>query len=240
MSRLLPLALLLALTACSDDQDGATLTVFAASSLTTTFTTLGEQFEKDHPGTDVVFSFAGSSALAAQIRQAAPADVFASASSQAMATVEAEISSVDAFATNSGEIVVAPDSDIDELRDLADPRTKVALCASDVPCGALADTVLRNARLTVKPVTRGLDVRATLAYVTHGSADAAIVYVTDVLAAGSKVKGVPIPAAQNATTAYAIATVKATKHAELAQAFRELVLSDAGQSVLAAAGFAAP
>ena len=64
-----------------------TLTVLAAASLTETFTALGKQFETDHPGVTVKFNFAGSSDLAQQIVNGAPADVFAAASDATMKTV---------------------------------------------------------------------------------------------------------------------------------------------------------
>ena len=77
-------ALLLAgLAACGDDGDSAdgdaTLTVYAAASLTKTFEQIGDEFEKEHDGVTVEFSFGGSSDLVAQIQEGAPADVFASA-----------------------------------------------------------------------------------------------------------------------------------------------------------------
>ena len=221
-----------------------TLTVFAAASLTTAFTELAQQFQSAHPGTTVKFSFGASSTLAQQIIAGAPADVFASASPKNMTQVTAagDAASPKTFATNVAEIAVAPASvaKVSSIADLATSGVKVALCQPQVPCGALAQKVLAKARVTVKPVTEGLDVKSTLAYVTSGQADAAVVYVTDVRVAGAKVKGIEIPAADNASTAYPIATVKASKNAQLAGAFEALVLSSAGQSTLSKAGFAKP
>jgi len=184
------------------------ITVFAAASLTKTFTALGKAFEAAHPGTTVRFSFGPSSGLAQQILAGAPADVFASASAKNMKQVT---DASRTFANNVAEIAVAPSSagTVTTLADLAKPGLKVALCDPTVPCGALAQKVLAKAHVTVRPKTLGLDVKSTLAYVTAGQVDAAIVYVTDVLAAGDKVKGVPIAAAANASTAYEIVLVKA-------------------------------
>lgn len=221
-----------------------TITVFAAASLTTAFTTLGKRFQAAHPGSTVRFSFGASSTLAQQILAGAPADVFASASPKNMSQVTAAGAAAGArvFATNTAQIAVAPAvaGTVTSIRDLARSGVKVALCQPQVPCGALAQTVLAKARVAVKPVTQGLDVKSTLAYVTGGEADAAIVYVTDVKAAAGKVTGVRIPAEFNAGTAYPIVTVRAGKHAALATAFQDLVLSTAGQRVLRQAGFAAP
>lgn len=215
------------------------VTVYAAASLTSTFTELARGFEAAHPGTTVKLSFGPSSGLAQQILAGAPADVFASASPKNMKQVTA---GADTFARNVAEIAVSPASasKIRALADLAKPGVQVALCQPQVPCGAVAQQVLTNARLTVKPVTQGLDVKSTLAYVTSGQVDAAVVYVTDVLAAGSKVKAVPIPTAVNAGTSYEIASLTRNRNARLAEAFEAYVLSPAGQSVLRKAGFEQP
>ena len=241
---------LASLAACgSDDSSGSakkdvTLHVFAAASLTETFTALGKQFEKDHPGTKVEFNFGPSSGLADQIGSGAPADVFASASPSNMDTV---VSSGDAkdpkdFATNSMEIAVPPDNPgkVASVDDLAKSGVKVALCQPDVPCGKVAAEVFTNAKITVKPVTEEVDVKSVLTKVTLGEVDAGVVYVTDVQAAGSDVKGVEIPADVNATTSYPIASLEHSKHQKEAADFVDLVLSDAGAKVLEEAGFQHP
>lgn len=220
------------------------VTVFAAASLTGSFTELGRQFETAHPGTTVKFSFGASSTLAQQINQGAPADVFASAATVNMQQVISDggIARSSSFASNTAEIAVAPSKAgaIAGVADLGRPGVTVALCQVQVPCGALAQTVLADAGVTVEPVTRGLDVKTTLAYVTNGQVDAAIVYVTDVKAAGSSVVGVPIPARDNAKTDYPIGVVTASRNAALANAFEQYVESPGGRSVLTAAGFSAP
>lgn len=218
------------------------ITVFAAASLTGSFTTIGRQFEAADPGTTVTFDFGASSTLAQQILAGAPADVFASAATRNMTQVAADVDAPVYFVSNTAEIAVAPGakSSVTSLEDLTKPGVTLAVCQPQVPCGALAAKVLAKADVTVKPKTQGLDVKATLAYVTSGQVDSAIVYVTDVRAAGSNVVGVIIPAADNASTSYPIATVKASKNAALANAFNTYVRSAAGLSVLTAAGFSAP
>lgn len=220
------------------------ITVFAAASLTGAFQTLGTSFEQAHPGTTVTFNFGASSTLATQINQGAPADVFASASPTNMETVT-DAGNADTptdFASNSGEIAVpaANPGGVTSLADLAQPGVTVAVCQPQVPCGALATQVFQKAGITVKPVTQEADVKSTLAKVSSGAVDAGIVYVTDVKAAGSAVKGIEIPAAQNATTQYPIATLTGSQDADLAKAFVAYVLSPAGRAVLTDAGFAAP
>ncbi len=126
------------------------------------------------------------------------------------------------------------------VKDLAKKSVKVALCQPQVPCGVVASEVFKNLGIKVKPVTQQPDVKSVLTQVETGNVDAGMVYVTDVKAAGSKVKGVTIPASDNATTLYPIATISSSKHKSIAQAFVSYVLSPTGQQVLAAAGFEKP
>jgi molybdate transport system substrate-binding protein len=218
-----------------------TITVFAASSLKETFTELGKQFQTAHPGDTVKFSFGASSTLATQITDGAPADVFASAAPKNMDTVVSagDASNPQTFAKNTAEIAVPPGNpaSVTSVNDLAKSSVKVALCQPQVPCGVMAAGVFKNAGITVKPVTLQPDVKSVLTQVELGNVDAGLVYVTDVMAAGSKVKGVTIPANMNASTLYPIAAISSSKEMSIAQAFVAYVLSPAGQSVLSAAGF---
>jgi molybdate transport system substrate-binding protein len=220
------------------------ITVLAAASLTGSFTTIGKAFESAHPGTKVVFSFGASSTLATQITSGAPADVFASASAKNMDQVVAakDATGPTTFAKNVMEIAVPPanPAKVAAVTDLAKPGVKVALCAEGVPCGSTARKVFTNAKITVKPVTNEVDVKATLSKVQLGEVDAGVVYVTDVLAAGTKVKGITIPADVNASTSYPIATLTATKNPTLANAFVDYVLSPDGATALTDAGFEKP
>lgn len=256
MRKSLPVAVLaaatLALAACGGSSEAETnsgeglsgeITVFAAASLTDSFSTLGKAFEAENPGTTVTFSFAASSALAEQITSGAPADVFASAATKNMdQVVAAGIATAPVtFANNTMEIAVPADNpaQVKSLDDLTKPDVKVVLCAEEVPCGVSARTVFQNAGIKVTPVSNEADVKSTLSKITLGEADAGLVYVTDVRAAGDQVTGVEIPDDVNAGTAYPIATLKSSKNAELAKAFEDYVLSDAGTRELQAAGFAA-
>ena len=221
-----------------------TITVFAAASLMGTFTQIGKQFEAAHPGDTVKFSFGGSSTLATQITGGAPADVFASAAPANMDTVvtAGDASGPKDFAKNTAEVAVPPGNPgkVTSVSDLAKSSVKVALCQPKVPCGVVAAEVFKNAGITVKPVTLQPDVKSVLTQVELGNVDAGMVYVTDVKAAGTKVKGVPIPAGDNASTLYPIATISSSTHQAEAEAFVSYVLSPAGEQVLAAAGFQAP
>ncbi|MFD8816728.1 molybdate ABC transporter substrate-binding protein, partial [Streptomyces sp. NPDC059627] len=209
-------AALLALSACSssDDNSSATtksdtsaaatpklsgsITVFAAASLQESFTTLKADFEKAHPGTKVNFSFGGSDTLAAQITSGAPADVFAAASPKTMAIVTDKSDAVGTPATfvrNQLEIATLPGNPdkISSLKDLTKSSLKVVLCDKTVPCGAAAQKALDASKLKLTPVSYEEDVKSALNKVVLKEADAAVVYKTDVKAAGSKVEGVEFP-----------------------------------------------
>ena len=220
------------------------ITVFAAASLMGTFTQLGKQFETAHPGDTVKFSFGPSSGLATEITSGAPADVFASAATANMDTVVSagDASNPQNFAKNIMEVAVPPNNpaNVKSVNNLAKKSVKTALCQPQVPCGVVAAEVFKNVGITVKPVTLQADVKSVLAQVELGNVDAGMVYVTDVMAAGTKVKGVAIPANENASTLYPIATITSSKHESEAQAFVAYVLSPAGQQVLSAAGFEKP
>lgn len=220
------------------------INVFAAASLMETFTTLTTQFEEAHPGVKITLNFGASSALANGITQGQPADVFASASPTNMDAVinAGDASSSTAFAKNVMEIAVPPANpgDVKVLADLAKPGLKVALCQPQVPCGRVAAKVFSNAKLTLTPVSQEADVKSVLTKVQLGEVDAGVVYVTDVKAAGTKVKGIEIPSGVNASTSYPIATLTSSANPKLADAFVAYVLSSKGTDVLKAAGFGAP
>lgn len=222
----------------------ATLTVFAAASLTETFTGLEKAFEGANPGVDVKLNYGASSDLAQQIVQGAPADVFASASDATMKTVtDAGLTAAapTIFATNVLEIATLPGNPkgITGFADLAKPDLKVVVCAPQVPCGAAATKIEQATGVDILPVSEEQDVKSTLAKVTSGNADAGLVYVTDVNAAKGTVTGVTFPEAAQATTNYPIAAIKASKNAELATKWLALVTGAEGQAALKTAGFGA-
>ncbi|MDA0564305.1 molybdate ABC transporter substrate-binding protein [Streptomonospora sp. S1-112] len=225
------------------DSPGRTLTVFAAASLTGTFEELGERFERDHPGTEVEFGFAGSSQLAAQINEGAPADVFASADARTMDSV-AEAGNTAGepvvFVRNTLEIAVprGNPAGITGLADLADPGVAVALCAEEVPCGAAAAQALDAAGVRVTPVSLEEDVKAALTKVELGEVDAALVYRTDVLA-GDAVEGIPFDEAAGAANDYPIAVLAEAPHPGLARDWVDWVCSADAQRVFRDAGFTA-
>jgi molybdate transport system substrate-binding protein len=221
------------------------LVVFAASSLTKAFTEIGDAFEKANPGANVTFNFAGSSDLVTQITQGAPADVFVSADESNMKKlVDAdEAAGIPVIvAKNTFEIIVekGDPKGVASVAGLANPDVIVVLCADSVPCGKGAATILKNANVTVTPKSLEDKVTGVVAKVTAGEADAGIVYVTDVEAAGDKASGIDIPADQNVISNYPIVVTKSATNASSAQSFVDFVAGSAGQAILAKYGFLAP
>ncbi|WIB25878.1 molybdate ABC transporter substrate-binding protein [Curtobacterium sp. MCSS17_015] len=220
------------------------IAVFAAASLQRTFTTLGRDFEREHPGTTVTFSFAGSSDLVSQIRNGAPADVLASADRATTEQLGADVvaGSPRDFATNTLEIAVATGNPLDvaDLEDLTAPDVQLVTCAPPVPCGAATAAVERSSGVDLHPVSEEQSVTDVLGKVTSGQADAGIVYRTDVQGADGAVEGVPFAAADDAVNTYPISVLRDAADPELARAFTAYVLSTSGQRVLAAAGFGEP
>ncbi len=239
-------ALLLTLTAgCARGPAADSLVVFAAASLKATFTEIGAQFEKDHPGTRVEFSFAGSSDLATQLTQGARADVFASADTANMdkvATAGLLAGDPVNFASNTLTIAVAPGNPkgINAIRDLTRPETSVVVCAPAVPCGSATRKVEQAAGVELSPVSEESSVTDVLNKVTSGQADAGIVYVTDARGAGARVTAVPVPEATEVVNVYPVATLKDSAQRDRARDFVDAVTGEAGQRVLADAGFGKP
>jgi molybdate transport system substrate-binding protein len=220
------------------------LSVFAASSLTGAFNSAKAAFATSDPGLSLTFNFGGSNTLVTQIQQGAPADVFASADQKNMdklvtaGLVETPVT----FAKNKLEIAVAPGNpkNITSLQDLAKPGITVVLEAVGVPAGDYTRQVETQLGITITPKSLEPDVKTAITQVTSGEADATVVYVTDVTAAGSKVAGVAVPDNLQPSITYPIAVVKATHNRAAAEAFVQSAVSGDVQKALAAAGFIAP
>ena len=257
--RPLILGLLIALGACggneSKDQIPATngpITVFAASSLTDAFKQIGLEFERTHVGSTVTLNFASSSVLSTQIKEGAPADVFAAADPDTMGALvtggQAEAPRV--FATNALVIVVPRDgTTVKAFSDLAKPGVKLVLAGKDVPAGKYARQVLAKAsvdpdlgadfasRVLANVKSEESSVRAVLAKVQLGDADAGVVYRTDLQAAKGEVVGITFPSDFNIVATYPIAVIKDRKQNATARGFVDFVNSKSGQEILARYGF---
>jgi molybdate transport system substrate-binding protein len=255
----------LLLAACSDSNDDGTtgttgagsgsggaeaeLTVSAASSLTEAFGTIGNAFEAANRGTTVTFNFGPSDGLAGQINEGAPVDVFASASPTWMDSVQDDgpgVTDRADFAQNRLAIIVPADNPagIENLDDLTEDGVQLVLAADGVPAGDYAREIFQNAGISkaalANVVSNEEDVKAVIAKVMSGEADAGIGYVTDVTPdVSDEVTLIPIPDEVNVIATYPIAVVNGSKEADLAQGFVEYVLGD-GQQTLAEYGFLPP
>ncbi len=216
-----------------------------AASLTDAFTEIGTAFTAANPDATANFSFDASSALVTQITEGAPADVFASADTTNMdKLVEAGLEGTEpeTFATNLLTIIVAPDNPlgITGVADLQDPDITTVICAAEVPCGRYAGEIFAAAGVTVEPASLEQNVRGVVTKVTSGEADAGIVYVTDVIAAGDEASMVEIPDDINVVAEYPIATVAESGNLDVGQAFIDFVTSEDGRAILGKYGFGAP
>lgn len=242
----LSLLLLPGLAACATTPaDTTQVSVHAAASLRVPFEALATTFEERHPGVEVALTFAGSSDLAAQILHGADVDVFAAADTTTMDRVVADElveAGPELFAANALQIAVPPGNParVVSLRDLTRGGVVVVVCAPEVPCGAATQRVEEEAGVALQPASEERSVTDVVTKVTTGEADAGLVYVTDVLAAGERVEGIALPTDGASVTRYPIATLAASDEPDLAEAFVELVLSETGWDALAAAGFARP
>lgn len=240
-ARLVALFVLVALvTACGKDEDR--VVVLAASSLNDAFGVVEAGYESAHPGVDVVVSFGGSSSLAAQVEQGAPADVFASADLATMDRLAADTSDTaeldlepTVFARNRLVIAVAPGNPVGirGLADLARDDVIVVLAAPEVPAGAYAAQVLAAAGLNVEPASFEQNVRSVASKVALGEADAGIVYVTDVASRADRLESVSIPTELVAEYPIVALTARGAD-------FVDFVTGPAGRSALLDAGFEVP
>ena len=233
-----------ATTAASTPKLSGEVTVYAAASLTASFSALGDRFERANPGVTVTPTFNGSGILLAQLQQGAPADVFASADEATMRRLrvaELTASRPVLFATNMLEIATPPGNPagIRSFADLAKPGVQTVICQAAQPCGAAPAAMEEKTGVDITPVSEAPSVSAVLLAVRNG-ADAGVVYRTDVLAAGDGVEGVEFEEADQVVNRYPIATLKSAPNPEAARAFVAFVTGPQGRAVLRAAGFGAP
>jgi molybdate transport system substrate-binding protein len=256
----LALALLVAF-ACDDGEEpnrpglSGDITVFAAASLTDSFEAIADAFEEEHPDVDVTFNFAGSPALRTQLAEGARADVLAVADESNMeAALDAGLV-IDAgqpFARNQLAIIVPADNPagVESYLDLANDGLRLVLAAEEVPAGNYARQALEKMaqdpqagadfaeRVLANVVSNEPNVKAVVTKVQLGEADAGIVYATDVTPdVAEDVSLIEIPDDKNVIAVYPVAVTSEAAEPEIAAAFIEFILSDAGQAILREHGF---
>lgn len=229
-----------------------TVRVFAAASLTESFQELAAAFEDTTPGSEVLVNLAGSSTLATQIVQGAPADVFASADSRQMRRVAEDgllVGEAVTFARNRLVVITPADSEVSTLEDLTRDGLFLVLASSEVPAGNYAREVLvrLNAlygedyaeQVLANLVSSEPNVRQVAAKVALGEADAAFVYATDA-AILEDVRVIEIPAEVNVEARYPLAVIEGRSERGVAEQFVAFVLSEPGQTILRRYGFLSP
>jgi len=228
------------------------LVVLAASSLKDVFPKVADAFSKENGGAKVELSFAGSDELATQIQEGAPADVYAAASPKYPNQLAAagKLEKPVPFATNTLVLAVpASSTKVADLKGLTAPGVKLVIGADGVPVGDYTRTVLNaldttegagySSAVMKNVVSEEQNVKGIVAKLVSGDADAGFVYVTDVKAAGSSVKPIPIPPSAKPSATYPIGVVAGTKQQDLAGRWVAFVRSPEGQQILADAGFGA-
>jgi len=236
---------LLGAAACSDADDSPTLTVYAAASLQAPLDELVEDFERSHDGVEVVVSYAGSSDLVAQLGQGAQADVLATADTATMDRAVAEdlvAGAPQVFATNTLTIAVPPGNPggVTDLDDLARDDLSVVVCAPQVPCGAATRRLADLAGVRLSPDSEEQSVTDVLGKVASGEADAGLVYVTDVRAAGDRVEEVEVPEGRRVVNDYPVAVLADAREDDLAADLVDLLTGPTGRQTLERAGFGPP
>lgn len=214
------------------------INVFAAASLTASFTEIAAAFERANPGAKVTLNFAGSSTLVTQINNGAPADVFASADTANMERLVTSklIRTTPVIFTKNKPMIVVPKGNplrVKGLADLGRPEVFVALGAVGVPVGDYSRQILAKAGITVTPKSLESSVTAIVSKAALKEIDAGIVYVTDVAIDEYRVDGIAIPDELNVTATYPIATLAASRNPTTAAAFVAYTQSSATQSILA-------
>lgn len=236
--------------------EGGTVTIFAAASLTDAFGEIASNLEAAHPGLEIVIQTAGSQTLVTQLREGAGADVLATANTTTMTTaVESGLVEGEPVTFTSNRLVIVTTLDnpagIGSIDDLANDDVLLVAANESVPAGTYARQALCAYNesgaapdgfldgVAANVVSEEEDVRNVLAKVQLGEADAGIVYASDAVAAdlaGNPLKVIEFPAGVPATATYPIAAVT-SGNLDLANAFIAAILAPEGQAVLADYGF---
>ena len=241
----------------AQDVPRASLTVYAATSLTDVFEQIREAFVKVNHDVEVLLNFASSSTLAAQLNAGAQADIFASANELQMDNVvengRVHEEDVETFAHNRLALIVPADNpaNVDTFEELAENGVLLVLAAPGTPIRAYTDAMLTSynaeqggdfrARVMANLVSEESNVRQVVARVALGEADAGVVYQSDTLGdVVDRVITVPIAERHNQLASYPIAPLIDAAESRLADSFISFIRSEEAQALLAAHGFCWP
>ena len=221
------------------DGSSNVVTVFAASSLTKAFNSLGAKFQAAHTGVSIRFSFGSSTTLATQINAGAPADIFASADIASMSSVISEVQNPINYVVNQVVLAVPKQSKITKITDL-NSGAKWLQCGHTVPCGMAADAALKSeGSVTSSPVSLESTDANAAAKLLAGSVDAAIIYKTDVVANPAKLKAIFFSNTVAASTQYQLGISNSSLNSKnhWAQTFFNYLNSHDARKFLSASGF---
>ena len=243
-------ALLLALCLGLSATASAKVTVFAAASMTDALQQIADQYQKEKPDDQVVFSFASSSTLAKQIEEGAPADLFVSASNKWMKYLSDKnltVKETEKVLVGNELVLIAPANSAANTVDLAKGEWIGGLKDSylsvgdpaHVPAGQYAEEALTKLNLwdQVKDkLARAKDVRGALALVERAEAPYGIVYSTDAKASKAVKTVAVFPQDSYKAVEYPVAILQEHDNAET-RAFLNYLQSDAAKKVFVEYGF---
>jgi molybdate transport system substrate-binding protein len=225
------------------------LQVFAASSLTEAFTTIGKVFERSHPGCRVTFNFGGTRLLRTQVEQGAVCDVFASADQKHLEMLQKQgLAEAPRLFAHNRLCVILPRANpghIQTLADLARKGVRLIIVQEGVPVGDYTVQALDKMtdsgqygryftpEVIANAVSKEQNVKQVVAKVALGEADAGFVYVSDVIpSVAQDLRVLEIPERFNVRADYPVAVMKQAPHREVARQFVQFLLSDKGQALL--------
>jgi molybdate transport system substrate-binding protein len=230
------------------------IVVFAASSLTDAFQDMAYTFEQANPTAKLTFNFGASSQLAAQLGQGAIADVFASADTLQMdsARESGALAAPDHIFAGNRLVLITPKDNpahINGVKDLANPGVKIVTAQPGVPISdytaqmcdkAAADPSYGadfKSRMQANTVSEEEDVQQVVSKVQLGTADAAIVYMTDATPrTHTRLNVIQLPDSVQIVASYPIAVARGYNPSG-GEAFVAYVLGPNGQATLKKWGF---
>lgn len=218
-----------------------TAQVFAAASLSTVAEDLATAFKDSNPDSNLVFNFAGSSALVRQIEEGAPADVFISADlanmDKALALPEFADASPQVIATNKLVLVTADGNpaDITSLSDVSD--SLIAICAPEVPCGTITHEALDHENISLSRSSEEANVSDVTTKISTGAVDAGFVYQTDAQQLATTQDNTVIELDGIESNSYPLALTTYGSSNKTAVAFAEFLHSERAKEILASYGF---
>lgn len=245
-----------------EDEEPVELIVFAAASMTETFTQLGDDYMKEHKNVTIQYNFDSSGTLKKQIQEGADCDIFISAGQKQMNQLDKDAS---ADVNTEGLDFVLEGTRFDILENkvalavpegnpaginsyddltakLADGSIKMAMGNSDVPVGQYTQKILayfglnEDELVAAGAITYGSNVKEVTTQVSEAAVDCGIIYATDAYSANLKVVDTATKD-MCGQVIYPAAVMKTTKNEEVAKAFLKYLTEDTANKVFEGVGF---